>query len=167
MPAINTDWPGYIMPSDHCGVVATPCTGSKQQGYRTKIKKKIRPLPESLLQTFETELMSKNFDLHSDLSVDEMVNRFQNITNDLLCQTFPEKVIIISPEDKPWFTEGLRNLKRRRLREYNKHGRSEKYLQLAPNCDQKFNGEFMKYLEKLNWRSQKVEEVVLTLSSRD
>jgi hypothetical protein len=63
--------------------------------------------------------------------------------------TFPEKDIIVSPEDRPWFNEKLRNIKRQRLREYNCHGRSEKYLRLAATFDDIFKSEMSKYLEKI------------------
>ena len=59
------------------------------------------------------------------------------MTNSIVSETFPEKDIIVSPEDKPWFNEQLRNLKRRILREYNRHGRSDKYLKLAASFDEK------------------------------
>ena len=35
--------------------------------------------------------------------------------NDVFCQVFHEKTIIISPEDKPWFNEQLRQMKRSSL----------------------------------------------------
>ena len=40
------------------------------------------------------------------------------------------KTIIISSEDNPWYNEELRILKRQRLREYERHGKSYKYLQI-------------------------------------
>ena len=54
-----------------------------------------------------------------------------------------------SSEDSPWFNEKLRQLKRQRLREYNHHGRSEKYLKMATNFDELFKSERSKYLEKI------------------
>ena len=79
---------------------------------------KIRPVPESLLQVFENKLKTQEFNLTPRLSVDEMVHRFQNITNQLLDETFPERNILLNSEDKPWFNEQLRPLKRLRLWEY-------------------------------------------------
>ena len=84
---------------------------------------KIRPLPESLLQVFENKLKTQEFNLTPHLSVDEMVHRFQNITNQLSDEIFPERNILLNSEDKPWF-------KRLRLREHNKRGRTKKYLTL-------------------------------------
>ena len=78
-----------------------------------------------------------------------MVDTFQNISNSLLSETFPEKEIIVTPEDKPWFNERLRKTKRQRQREYNRHGRSSKYLDLVSKFDEMFKSELSKYLEKI------------------
>ena len=149
IPAIQPDRVGHGVPSDHSGVVATPNTNQGQVATRTKVNKKIRPLPESLIQTFEIKLASQNFDFMNDLPVNEMVKGFQNVTDSLLFETFPEKEIVISPEDKPWFNEELRKLKRRRQREYNSRGRSEKYLELVAIFDEKSKNEISKYKDKV------------------
>ena len=95
------------------------------------------------------KLSAQDFESFSELPVEEMVDGFQNTTNAILCETFPEKIIIVSPEDKPWFNEKLRNLKRSRLREYNRHGRSEKYLKIAALFDEKAKIELSKYKDKI------------------
>ena len=95
------------------------------------------------------KLSAQDFGAFSDLPVEEMVDGFQNTANAILCETFPEIIIIISPEDKPWFNEQLRNLKRSRLREYNRHGRSEKYLKIVALCDEKAKLELSKYKDKI------------------
>ena len=79
IPAITPDRVGYGVPSDHSGVIATPNTNQGHAATRTKNKKRIRPLPESLLSTFEIRLASQNFDFLNELSVDEMVDSFQNV----------------------------------------------------------------------------------------
>ena len=40
---------------------------------------------------------------------------------------FPEKKVIISSDDQPFFTERLSRLKRRKCREYNKNRKSQKW----------------------------------------
>ena len=64
-----------------------------------------------------------------------MENNFQNIMNNLVSSTFPEKVITVSPEDQPYFNEDLRNLKRKRQREYSCHGKPQKYLDIRNKFD--------------------------------
>ena len=69
--------------------------------------------------------------------------------NSLLCEVFPEKLIIISPEDRPWFNEQLRLLKRQRMRQYQRHGKNDKYDELKTRFDEKLKHEMLKYLEKI------------------
>ena len=52
VPAIIPDRANKGVPSDHCGVVATPHTNPSMPKQRTKITKTIQPLPESLISVF-------------------------------------------------------------------------------------------------------------------
>ena len=149
IPPIIPDQAGHGVPSDHMGVAATPNTSQGQPATRQKIRKEIQPLPESLLLTFEMKLAAENFDVLSQLPVQHMVDKFQDITSKLMSETFPVKNIVISPHDKPWFNESLRKLKRLRLREYNRHGRSKKYLRLVSNFDVRAKAEIAKYIQKV------------------
>ena len=83
------------------------------------------------------------------LPVQNMVDTFQNMTDKLLSETFPIKKITISPDDRPWFNENLRKLKRLRQREYSKHGRSEKYLKIMSSFTEKSKAEILKYMNKI------------------
>ena len=79
-----------------------------------------------------------NFDVLKNLSTQDMVNTFQTMSNKLLCETFPEKQIIIREDDQPWYNEQLRKLKHLRLREYDLHGQSEKYLKIKTLIEEKY-----------------------------
>ena len=149
IPPIQPDEYGRGAPSDHLGVLAMPNTTQNQNVLHRKMKKKIRPLPESLLQVFNEKLSSTNFSHLKDLAAPDMVQEFQAITKQLYCETFPEKEITISPDDSPWFTEELRKLKRQRQREYCKHGKSLKYLELAKSFEEKCKAQITKYKEKV------------------
>ena len=109
----------------------------------------IRPIPESLIPIFEAKLASQDFEFLQSFSVPEMVHKFQLILNTILTETFPEKQIIISPYDDPWFNEQLRNLKRQRQRRYERHGKDERYQQLQSEFDEKLKIEKLKYREKV------------------
>ena len=78
-----------------------------------------------------------------------MVQNFQTTLNKLLTETFPEKDIFISPDDQPHFNEQLRKLKRKRLREYSRHGKTEKYFRLLNMFEEKMEIELSKYLAKI------------------
>ena len=90
IPPILPDQPGHGAPSDHCCVFATPRPNQPQSEGRTKVRKKIRPLPDSLLLNFEYKLSTQDFNMENSLSVQEMVDKFQSVTS-LLHETFPEK----------------------------------------------------------------------------
>ena len=49
-----------------------------------------------------------------------------------------------------YFTERLRVLKRQRMREYNKNGKSEKYFKLKEIFESQLNVELEKYKEKIS-----------------
>ena len=74
-----------------------------------------------------------------------------HIMNTIFCETFPQKTIIVSDHDKPWFNEKLRQIKRLRLLEYEKHGRSKKYWELATRFDESFKMERDKYIQKIKF----------------
>ena len=163
VPPISPDYPGKGVPSDHCGVFATPNTNSNEANLRTKISKVIRPLPESLLHVFQAKLETQDFSLTQNLTADEMVLNFQQILNKLVIETFPEKNISIYPDDLPYFTESLRKMKRQRLRQYNRHGKNEKYFELKKKFEEKIDVEMKKYLEKIELEVTEGKRGVLTL----
>ena len=126
IPPVLPDRPGHGVPSDHLGVSATPKANQDGCAKRIKVKKMIRSLPESLIPVFQEKLGANNFEMLHGLSVSEMVDTFQAVVNAILCQTFPEKQIVISPYDDPWFNEELRKLKRQKQRQYECHGKNAK-----------------------------------------
>ena len=149
IPPILPDKPGHGVPSDHSGVLANPLTSQHPLHSRSKTTKMIRPLPESLLDTFDAKLSSFNFSTMGGMKVDQMTEYFQSNIKNLLCETFPEKKIVISKQDKPWFNEQLRILKRQRMREYVRHGKTENYAQLRQKYDDKLKSEMLKYYAKI------------------
>ena len=138
------------VPSDHSGVIATPYTNSTLPPKTHKLRKSIRPIPESLLLEFGQKLSETDFCfLESQSDSSEKVTSFENMMSKMVEDTFPLKSIIISNDDQVWFNEDLRALKRARLREYNRHGKSLKYLNLKSKFDTKFKQEFFKYKAKI------------------
>ena len=58
IPPVMPDRPGHGVPSDHSGVSASPKTNLNHSVNQMKVKKMIRPLPESLIPTFQSKLMA-------------------------------------------------------------------------------------------------------------
>ena len=139
MPPISPDQSGKGVPSDHSGVIATPHTNSTLPPQNNKVRKNVRPIPESVLFEFGKKLATTDFRLvYSQPSSTQIVAKLQDLLTNLVEETFPLKSIVISSEDLPFFNENLRALKRRRLREYCNHGKSDKYNELQRKFDDKF-----------------------------
>ena len=100
VPAICPDVPGRGAPSDHKGVIFSPHTNTSHPPKSQKIRKEIRPIPESLLIEFGDKLSNTDFSLVYKQPTSTKIF--------LISETFPLKTITISSDDKPWFNEELR-----------------------------------------------------------
>ena len=146
---IFPDNPNKGVPSDHSGVVASPHTDPNIPHLRYKVTKIIRPLPESLISLFGDKLANQDWtSLDECQSSTLMVDDFQKSLEALVSNTFPEKSITIYPDDKPWFTEKLRKLKRERQRLYSKGRMNPKYLDCKSKFDELVKIEICKYKDK-------------------
>ena len=148
IPPICPDNPAKGVPSDHMGIIVKPRLNPNQTKQKTRIR--IRPLPSSLIDVFGLDLAQLQYNFSHDMNSTQLVETFQNQLSDLVKKTFPERTITVHPEDKPYFTEKLRGLKRKRMREYEKNGKSEKYLKLKETFEIHLEIELEKYKEKIN-----------------
>ena len=124
------------VPSDHLGVVMTPILNPENPSIRRRKVISFRPKPESKIKDFgrEISLMSWDF-LSPSLTSTELAEEFQKKITDLVDQHFPLKTITVTDVDQPWITNNLKSLKRARMREYCRHGKSEKYSYLKNKFD--------------------------------
>ena len=130
IPSLTPDSTSKGVASDHLGVLVSPKLSLIPN--TPKVVKYIRPMPDSLILNFQQKLATLDFHaIFQDLSVDEMISQLDSVSTELVESTFPEKRITINEYDQPWFNEQLRSLKRQRLREYNLHGKTNKYLELV------------------------------------
>ena len=150
IPPISPDVPGKGAPSDHWGVLAIPHTNSVETKKRSTLRRTIRPMPESLLSIFAEKMQSTDFsEIYLKPNSTQMVEKYQEILQKLVAETFPSKNIKISDQDQPWFTEELRALKRRRMREYVKNGKSARYSELREKFVKKLKDEAEKFKQKI------------------
>ena len=151
LPPLVPDDPSKGAPSDHEGVLMLPVPFLKKSTHTNKKVKLVRPLPDSLIVNFWSSFAEVDFigRLTPDMNVDELVSTYTSISSQLLDQTFPQKRVTIYETDKPWFNEDLRKLKRLRLREYCKNGKSDKYCVLLDAFKVKSKEAISKYKEKL------------------
>ena len=150
IPPVPVDVPGQGVPSDHNGVLTRPITADNSLRTAVSRKVKIRPLPQSLITKFGDIMVSQDWSFIGDgLSSTEMVNLFENHSKKMIESVFPEKLVTVSDYDKPYMTEELKQLRRKRQRCYRKSGRSAKYLELKSKFDQKIKREAEKYRQKI------------------
>ena len=71
-----------------------------------------------------------------------------NLSDKKVDELFPEKKIRITNKDKEFITSELKTLNRKKMREWQKSGRSERYLQLKSEFDRKYKKAASDYLRK-------------------
>ena len=130
IPPITPDNPNKGVPSDHSGLIMIPSTSQCLPPKRTKNYRFIRPISESLIPKFKTHLIENPLTFLPNEPVSEMIDKLQYTFNDALKSVFPEKRILCSPDDVPWFTEEFRLMRRQRQRRYARHGKEQQYLQM-------------------------------------
>ena len=150
IPPVPVDVQGQGVPSDHDGVLAVPITTSDSQRVAQSRKVKVRPLPDTLMRQFGNIIVDQSWSfLAPNMSSTQMVAAFEKHSSSLIENIFPEKTVTISEWDKPYMTEELKLLRRKRQRTYRKGGRSAKYLDLKHKFDQKLKVEAEKYRQKI------------------
>ena len=148
LPPLQPDRVGQGVESDHKGVLATP----KAQSVCKNIKmvKFIRTFPESAINTFGSEFVHVNWDfLDTYENPTEMASKFEETVDIFVSKHFPMKQITVSTFDKPYFTEELRKLRRKRQTIYRRYGKSEKYFEIKSMFDMKLQNEKQKYCDKI------------------
>ena len=133
--------------SDHKGVQCLPRTNLAPQGGAVREKIWVRRFPESKMEEFGLNLVDRDWEEMEDtMDATQMVDVFVNCNNKLVDKAFPRKQIQVGPGDRPYFTEELRKLKRRRQRAYQLYGkRSSKYKSMRQLFDHKLLREAKKY----------------------
>ena len=148
--AIPVDNPAKGAPSDHNGVLVEPINNLEAVKNTSKEIKFVRPMPESSIIKYRESIAEIDWSVMIDeLSSSNMVDLFQEMTTHLVDIHFPLKKITITPYDKPWITEELKILRRRRQRMYRKEGRTERYFALKKEFEDKLKVEAAKYKEKI------------------
>ena len=150
LPPVQPDVAGQGVPSDHSVPLIVPHTDPSippQRHYRTIVT---RPLPDSKLRDFGQWITSEKWTSVNAYEGDpcKQVNNFENTVIQKLDEFLPQKIVKIGIEDKPFMTLELKQLKRLRMREYIRHGKSEKYIKLREEFKEKFRKESKRFLRK-------------------
>ena len=147
---IDVDDPTNGVLSDHLGVVVEPMKYPDKHPLRRKKTINFRPKPESKICNFGRDISQISWDfLSSSMSSTELTEAFQIKMADLIDTHFPVKTITVTDADQPWITNDLKTLKRARIREYCRHGKSTKYFDLKKLFNVKQNVAVKHYTDKI------------------
>ena len=152
LPPLQVDQGRQGADSDHKGVEVLPRAVTANKGSAVRQRVVVQPFPESGLARFGLILQEEEWgELEEDnLTSTQMVDKFQTKSENLVDNAFPKKFVFIGDQDQPYFTEELRQIKRRRQRAYAAHGkRSDRYTALRRQFDDKLKHEATKYIDKI------------------
>ena len=148
-PPLNPDNPNNGKPSDHSVPIAIPHTDRYNPPARNYRIHQYRPLPVSSVKKFGQWIVGEQWDnISNNLSPTEQVCRFQSLLNQKLDKFCPQKTVKLGTHEKPFITSELKTLKRKKMREYNKRGKTDKYNKLADIFDIKYKAAAQSYLRK-------------------
>ena len=116
-------------------------------------------MPDSGIREFGQWIVDKSWDELSDIICPtEQVAIFEKTVQNKIEAIFPQKCVKLAVNyDKPFMTSDLKKLDRQRKREYLKHHRSDKYLEMKSKYEAKFKDAAVEHLEK-NVRSLKQDD---------
>ena len=152
VPQMKVDEGKVGKDSDHYGVQVLPRTNLAPQGPTRRERITVQRFPESRLEAFGyTELAQEDWSrLKDSRTTTTMVDEFEAVSERMINQAFPKKEILVGPDDLPYYTEELRQLKRRKIRAYTKYGqKSTQYNGLQNQYQEKLKVEAMKYTKKV------------------
>ena len=84
----------------------------------------------------------------NEKSTNKKAESLQNILLVKFNEYFPEKKKVISSDDQPFVTQKLKSLKRRKGREYHKHRKSQKWVDLEEKYQKEFTEAKSTYYKK-------------------
>ena len=156
LPAVSVDQGMQGVPSDHAGVQALPRTNLSTSRARPKNKTfQVQRMPESMVSSFGPVLVKESWGCLVDgMSAEEMVDIFQETATGMVNSHFPKKLITVTEGDKPYFTEELKRLRRKRDNIYQKSGKCQKYLEAQNIFQTKLKAESLKYKNRITLEVQ-------------
>ena len=138
LPPLDNDPDKNGSPSDHMIVHMVPINSVNNNPARKLKVVRYRPLPDSGIKEMGNWIV--NHDWSSVLNAKTAHEKAASLQNTLLekLDTFlPEKVVKFTSEDQVWITPEIKEISRKKQREYAKHRRSPKWKSLKTIFDAK------------------------------
>ena len=138
LPPLDPDPDSNGRPSDHLIVVMRPVNTINNKPGRTYREVKVRPLIKSGRAKFQNWIQDQDWrEILEAECIDTKAEKLHNMVLNKLDEYCPEKNRKISSDDRPWFTEYLDRLERKKSREFHKNRNSDKYKNLKKLYDKK------------------------------
>ena len=148
-PPVNPDDPKHGVPSDHSIALALPIMDHTKPPKRDITYKQVRPL------NLEQKKMLADWIQYEDWSIldscsnsSEMVECFSNLTLKKLDEICPLKSVKITKFDQEITSTCIKELSRKKNREYLKNRNSSKYKRLKKELKSKIKSEGAKLIQK-------------------
>ena len=131
LPPLDPDPGSDGKPSDHMMVLMCPISTVNNRPARKTKKISFRPINDLGLNKMSEWLENHDWGpILNEKSTNKKAESLQNILLVKFNEYFPEKKKVISSDDQPFVTQKLKSLKRRKGREYHKHRKSQKWVDL-------------------------------------
>ena len=131
LPPLDNDEDQTGKPSDHLIVCMRPLSSTLPAKDKVYKIIKYRPFPDSAIRTMGQWIQSQKWEhIYRESDPNAKVIMFEKILVDKINELFPEKVLKVNENDKPWIDSKLLKIDRLRKREYSKRKKSEKWLKL-------------------------------------
>ena len=135
--ALLPDDPDEASPSDHLGNLLVPRTVSGIKNHRQHKLVSVRPMTQSKIDALGTWIVNEKWaNVINEYSVDSKLEMFTNMVFKMLDEVAPTKKVKIACDDPAWMTTRIKTYIRRRNREFDKLGKSEKWKSLKNKCKQ-------------------------------
>ena len=148
-PPIAPDVEGQGVPSDHNVVYVKTIAESSAPVKRSTITKTSRPLTTIAKQKIANWIQEESWSSVSECSnVSLMVEKFSSLVSEKLDELCPVKTFKVNNLDNDFTTPAIKELARKKLREYTKHGNSKLFKHLKKALKKKIKSEGKLFIEK-------------------
>ena len=149
VPPFGCDDPRKGVPSDHSVPVVYPVNNATLGTGTHYTERSTRPLPDSGVRDFGVLLIDEGWSsVREEDSPETQEAAFQDLVGKILDKSCPIKTVKLRTQDKPYMTEELKLLHRKRTRQYRKHGKSPEYSRLTKHFDSKLLKASSQFLKK-------------------
>ena len=130
-PPLDNDPNNNGKPSDHNIIVMNPINNTLNAPARKTKIVTFRPLPQQKIQEMGIWITQQSWEeIYDAETAHDKATILQHKLKTALDNYLPEKSIKITSDDQPWINNQIKQIDRKRKREFSKHRKSDKWKQL-------------------------------------